>query len=76
MLFFLFLFLYTTIAIVSKQNSFDLKSTEGFIGSIKVYFGWLANGFQNLKSITGDAVKMDWTSTNGTFLNKSNSSVK
>jgi len=43
---------------------------------IKVYTGWLGNGFQNLKSLTGNAVRMDWTSTNGTFLSKELEQIK
>tara|TARA_Y100000310_G_C20378255_1_gene666806 strand:- start:64 stop:387 length:324 start_codon:yes stop_codon:yes gene_type:complete len=64
------LFLYSSISIVNKANEFDLKTTEGFFSAIKVYTGWLGNGFQNLKTITGNMIKMDWTSTNGTFLSK------
>jgi hypothetical protein len=75
-LIFLVVFLYTTISIVNRTNSLDLTTTEGFLSSVKVYTGWLAHGFDNLKSITGNAVKMDWTSTNSTFVNKTISSVK
>ena len=64
------LFLYSTVTIVNKANEFDLTSTEGFFGAFKVYTGWLGNGFSNLKTLTGNAVKMDWSSTNGTFFSK------
>lgn len=63
----LVLFLYVTMSLVKEQNDLDLTTTKGFFTSVKVYSGWLANGFQNLKVITGKAVKMDWKSTNGTF---------
>ena len=64
------LFLYSTIVIVEKTNKFDLTTTEGIFDALKVYTGWLGNGFQNLKFLTGNAVKMDWASTNGTFFSK------
>ncbi|MEK6935203.1 MAG: hypothetical protein AABW67_00280 [Nanoarchaeota archaeon] len=62
------LFLYTTISIVNNANSFDLSSTSGFFDAAKIYLGWLGSGFQNLKVLSGNAVKMDWTKTNGSFL--------
>ena len=64
------IFLYASLALVYSKNDLDLKSAEGISGAFKVYLGWLGNSFQNLKSITGNVVNMDWTSTNGTFFNK------
>ena len=64
------LFLYTSITLVDNRHDFDYKSSEGVFDAMKIYTGWLANGFQNLKTITGNAIKMDWSSTNGSFLNK------
>jgi len=45
---------------------------EGFVRSVKIYKGWLANGFQNIRVLVGNAVNMDWKSTNGTFSFKNN----
>jgi len=64
------LFLYISITVVNNKNDLKFNSTEGVFSSIKVYFGWLANGFQNLKVITGNALRLDWTSTNKTFFDK------
>jgi hypothetical protein len=61
------LFLYSTMYLVHIQNDLDLDSAEGVYHAGQVYFGWLANAFSNLKSITGSAVKMNWNSVNGTF---------
>ena len=63
------LFLYSTIALVTEEEKLDLTSSEGLFDASKVYIGWLANGFDNIKEITGKAIKMDWTSTDGKFLN-------
>lgn len=63
----LILFLYTTISIVADKNNLDLTTTNGFFNSIKVYISWLANGFENLKSLSGRAVELDWKSSNKTF---------
>ncbi len=61
------LFLYVSINYISVQNNLDLKSSDGIFKAIKIYSGWLANGFENLKEITGKIIKMDWTSTDGKF---------
>ena len=67
------LFFYVTITLVHTANKFDLSNTEGMFSAGKVYLGWLGNGFQNLKVLTGKAIGMDWASTNGSFLNKTKS---
>jgi len=64
------LFLYVTIMVVNKQNELDFSDTQGVFHALDVYVGWLANGFQNTKAIGGNAIKMDWKSTNGTFFDK------
>jgi uncharacterized membrane protein len=64
------LFLYLSITFINAKHDLDINSTEGVFKSIKIYLGWLANSFQNLKSITGNVIKMDWTSTDETFFNK------
>ena len=68
-LIFLALFLYTTMYFVHMQNNLDLNSVEGIYQAGRVYMGWLAHSFQNVKSITGSAIEMDWTSVNGSFFN-------
>jgi len=66
----LLLFLYISALLVNTDNEFDLSTTEGFAGALRIYAGWLANGFQNMKALTGNAIKMDWATSNDTFINK------
>ena len=67
------LFFYLSVTYIASKNNLSMNSYGGFVNTMKVYTGWLANGFGNMKALTGNAVKMDWTSTNGTFFNnKSN----
>ena len=61
------LFLYGSLMVVSTINDLNLDSSEGVVDAGKLYFGWLANGFQNLKTVSGKVIGMDWTSTNGSF---------
>ena len=65
------LFIYTSIAAISDEEQTDLKSVQGWIKTAQLYVGWLANGFNTLQEITGQAIKMDWTTTDGSFF-KSN----
>ncbi len=64
------LFLYTSIAVITNQNNLEINNVEGVFQLTKVYTGWLANGFENLKTMTGNIIKMDWTSTNASFFDK------
>jgi hypothetical protein len=66
----LVLFFYTTFYIVSTKNQLDFTNAEGVFSAVKIYTGWLANGFNNMRSITGNAVNMDWTNTNASFFAK------
>ncbi len=61
------LFLVGTIGLIAKSNELDIDDTEGFFNAAKVYTGWLINGFDNMKTIVGNAIKMDWASTKGGF---------
>jgi len=67
------LFLYTSVAVVYKENSLEFNTIGGILSSAKVYVGWLGNSLQNLKVVVGNAIKMDWTSSkNINFFNKTN----
>jgi ABC-type multidrug transport system permease subunit len=58
-LFLLLLFYVGFLASTSGQN-IDFSSFEGSQTAIKLYLGWLGNSFDNMKTITGNAVNLDW----------------
>jgi uncharacterized membrane protein len=64
------LFLYSTMNLVTTENDIDLASIDGIFSAFKVYTGWLANGFTNMKDLTGRAIDQDWTNTNASFFNE------
>ncbi len=70
------LFLYLSITVVYNKYDLELNSTKGVFSAVKIYFGWLSNGFQNMKALVGNAIKMDWTSSNDSILDKKNISLK
>ena len=55
------LFFIITISYVSKVNNINLNSFEGISAVSKIYFSWLGNVGKNLWSITGYAIKQDWS---------------
>jgi hypothetical protein len=73
------LFLYTSIAGVVNSHNIDLKTPSGVISAGRVYFLWLGQAFVNIKTITGDAIKMNWMPKNASIssisseISKSNS---
>jgi len=70
LLVFLALFLYTSATIVYSENNLKFDTMDGIFSSVKIYIGWLGNGFQNLKVLSGKAVDLDWTNSNETFVNE------
>jgi uncharacterized membrane protein YjdF len=76
-LIFLAIFLYVSIVIVNSKYDLNFTTFDGLSNSIKVYLGWLGNGFHNMGVLAGNAIKMDWTSSsNKSLLDKTNSSIK
>ena len=61
----LILFVYLSAAYVLKGRSVDIRTVPGFIEATKIYFNWLLSAFGNLKTITANAIHMDW-GVNGT----------
>ncbi|MBS3072778.1 hypothetical protein J4477_03015 [Candidatus Pacearchaeota archaeon] len=54
---------------ITGQN-IDLKTPDGAKLAVKLYLGWMGNSFVNLKTLTGQAVKLDWKSFNKTDSNE------
>ena len=56
------LLLSLTFIKVASINSVELGSASGVFSAVKVYFLWLGHIFDNLRTITGNIVRMDWFS--------------
>ncbi len=56
----LIVFTYISFAATIKGKNLDLKSVDGIKGAGKLYFAWLGSIFGNLKTLTTNAVHMDW----------------
>jgi len=56
----LILFTYVSFAITLKGKDIDFKTVPGMVLAGKLYFSWLVSVFGNMKSITVNAIQMDW----------------
>lgn len=63
----LILFTYLSFSHVVKKNDVDLKTIPGIYDGGKLYLSWLGGIFGNFKSITTNAIKMDWSGDNETY---------
>ena len=60
----LVLFLYFSSSFVFQNKEINFKSLPGITEASKLYFSWLGSAFSNLKTITVNAIKMDWQGNN------------
>ncbi len=66
----LLVFIYITSMNVLSGYDINLKTFTGIEKAVKVYFVWLGGVFDNMKSLTGNAVKLDWGMKNKTEADK------
>lgn len=56
----LLLFFYFSFNLVFQGKNVDFKSISGVTEAGRIYLSWLGTIFTNAKSITMNAIKMDW----------------
>ncbi len=56
----LILFSYFSFATIFKDSDINFKSADGLIEAGRIYFSWLTSLFVNFKTITINAIKMNW----------------
>jgi glucan phosphoethanolaminetransferase (alkaline phosphatase superfamily) len=57
----LIVFAYFSFLAATKGKDIDFGSADGLKTAGKVYFAWLGSAFHNVKVITNNAIKMDWS---------------
>ncbi len=66
-LFIVFILLsYFSFTSVLGGRNINFASFSGLSKAGSIYFSWLGSIFFNIKSITGNAIKMDWSGKNKT----------
>ena len=58
----LILFSYLSATIIFREHDVDFKTAPGVIDAGKIYFSWLSSVFVNFKTITTNAIHMEWGS--------------
>ena len=58
---FLILFTYFSFTFVLSGKNIDLSTLDGIGQAGSLYFSWLGSVFQNLKTITANAVHLNWS---------------
>lgn len=56
----LILFTYISFVAVIKGKDLNLSTTEGLKEAGQLYVTWLGSVFKNLKSLTANAINMNW----------------
>jgi hypothetical protein len=56
----IFTLLAISMGYVYIKSGFDLTSFEGVKGFAKLYLSWLQSAFSNVKTITANAIKLNW----------------
>lgn len=72
----LILFTYLSFISVIKGKNFDLTSTDGLKNAGSLYLSWLGSVFNNLKTITANAINMDWKANESISTNDSIKKLK
>jgi H+/Cl- antiporter ClcA len=62
---------YFSFNSATKGKDLDLKTMEGLKEAGGLYFAWLGNAFGNVKTITSNAINMNWTEINSSKNNNS-----
>jgi len=63
----LILFSYISATVIFRGQDIDFKTVPGVMKASKLYFYWLISVGGNFKSITTNAIKMDWGTNNKTI---------
>lgn len=56
----LLLTMFLSFNFAMKDKDIDFKSPSGIISAGKIYFSWMGYVVGNVKTITMNAIKMDW----------------
>lgn len=57
----LVIFSYVSFAVVAQDNELNFTSISGVVEATKIYFAWIGSILGNLKTITANVFKLDWS---------------
>ena len=56
----LIIFFYVTVSKVIREKNVDITTFNGILIAGKIYFSWLLHAGENVKTVVGNVIKMDW----------------
>ena len=62
----LLIFVYFTSTSLLSGKNIDFKTFDGWVSAGRIYFSWLWHAGGNVKELTGNAIKMDWSENSTT----------
>ena len=65
----LIIFTYVSFLVTLKGKDINFRSIDGIKEAGTLYFSWLGSVFGNIKSITTNAIRMDWSPDPGNGTN-------
>jgi disulfide bond formation protein DsbB len=69
----LILSVYISFTVVLRDKDINLKTASGIKEGVTLYFSWLGTIFQNFKTITSNAIGLNWGVNEATTKKISNS---
>jgi|TARA_Y100000310_G_scaffold17671_1_gene17430 hypothetical protein len=57
----LIIILYWGVIVVFQDREIDLTTVSGMTEATKIYFSWFGSIFENLKTLTSNVIRMDWS---------------
>jgi hypothetical protein len=60
------IFSYFSFFAIFKSPDVDIKTPKGMFDATKIYYSWLVSLFTNLKTLTANAIHLDWKPDNST----------
>jgi len=60
LIFIFILLFYISFVLSGISKSVNLTTFEGLKTASTIYLAWLSNAFDNIKTITGELIHMDW----------------
>lgn len=58
--------IYFSVTYVFRDQTINFNTVEGMTSASKIYYSWMVSVFNNIKVITLNAIKMDWSTQNST----------
>lgn len=74
-LIFVLVFFYFSFSYVQEEYIANSEKYDGVIDSVKIYFAWLGHITSNFKTITANAINLNWTANESQLMENDSSGL-